>query len=79
MMKELTSPSALLQKHLDTHPDVVIVASISGTNGNLLYDTSAPAQLGDLFFLHKLLEHKLNHDLEQTMKSIWEEKNKEST
>lgn len=75
-MKEITSPEALLQKHLDAHPDMVIVASISGGGKHVQYDASAPAPLSDLFFLLKLLEKKLNHSLDCSIKAAWEDEKK---
>jgi hypothetical protein len=78
-MKEMSSPHALLQKHLDSNPEVVIVASISKNGKHVLYDASAPAPMSDLFFLLKLLEHKLNHSLDMSMKAAWESEKKEGS
>lgn len=72
-MKELSSPQALLQKHLDAKPEILIVASISGNGRIVTFDASAPAPMADLFFLHKLLEHKLNHSLEMSIRGVFEE------
>jgi hypothetical protein len=75
-MRELSSPQALLQKHLDENPEVVIVASIARGGKHVMYDASAPAPMSDLFFLLKLIEHKLNHSLDMSMKAAWEEEKK---